>query len=139
MRKIELDDFKKEVDLVYRRRLIFVTILFIVLIALGTKLYHQFENWSYFDSLYFTITTLTTVGYGDLTPKTYLGRSFTMFYMIFGISIALYTLSFISSHFIERREVYWMNKLTKGRNIILRFPQDIIKLFQTKKFKNNKN
>lgn len=133
MQKINIDELKKEVDIVYRRRLIFVSILFVVLVIIGTKSYNHFEKWNYFDSIYFTVTTLTTVGYGDLTPKTYFGRLFTIFYMIFGISIALYTLSFASSHFIERREVYWMDKISKGKNIIWRFPQDVLKVL--KRFK----
>lgn len=135
MKEIKLEDLKKEVDIIYRRRVIFASALFIVLVVVGTKFYHQFEGWSYMDSLYFTVTTLTTVGYGDLTPITFSGRLFTIFYMIFGISIALYSLSFISSHLIEKREVYWMNKLSMGKSILWRIPQSIIDSFKTKKFK----
>ena len=135
MEKIKLEDLKKEVDIVYRRRLIFVSFLFSALAIIGTKFYHHIENWSYFDSIYFTITTLTTVGYGDITPKTYYGRLFTMVYMVFGISLALYSLSFLSAHLIERREVYWMNAISKGKNIILKIPQEIISMIKNKRFK----
>ena len=135
MEKIKLEDLKKEVDIVYRRRLIFVSFLFSALAIIGTKFYHHIENWSYFDSIYFTITTLTTVGYGDLTPKTYYGRLFTIFYMIFGISMALYSLSFISAHWIEKREVSWMNAISKGKNIVLKIPQEIVNIIKNKKFK----
>ena len=62
MKEIKLEDLKKEVDIIYRRRVIFASALFIVLVVVGTKFYHQFEGWSYMDSLYFTVTTLTTVG-----------------------------------------------------------------------------
>lgn len=129
---MKIDELKKEVDIVYKRKLIFITILLLALIVVGTYTYHYFERWGYFDSVYFTVTTLTTVGYGDLNPKTYFGRLFTIFYMIFGISVALYSLSFMSSYFIESREIYWMNKLSKGKNIILRFPQEIVKGFINK-------
>ena len=135
LKKINLDELKNEVDIIYRRRLIFVIILFFILLLIGTYIYHHLEKWSYFDSLYFTITTLTTVGYGDLTPQTFYGRLFTMFYMVFGISIALYSLSFLASHYIEKREVYWMERISKGKDIVLRLPQEIIRIFKTKKFK----
>ena len=135
MKKIKLEDLGKEVDIVYRRRLIFVSLLFLILVFTGTKFYHNFEKWSYFDSLYFTITTLTTVGYGDLTPRTYSGRLFTIFYMVFGISLALYSLSFLSAHLIERREVYWMNAISRGKNILLKIPQEIVSMVKNKRFK----
>lgn len=45
-----------------------------------------FEQWDVADSMYFSIITLTTVGYGDLCPSTPAGRIFVSFYAIFGIA-----------------------------------------------------
>ena len=46
------------------------------------------DHYSYYNiSLYWTITTLTTVGYGDITPQTNLSRLYTMGVMLFGVSI----------------------------------------------------
>ena len=39
----------------------------------------------YVDALYWTITTMTTVGYGDVVPKTITTKLFTMFIMILGV------------------------------------------------------
>lgn len=38
--------------------------------AMGTLYFWLFQDWTLVDSFYFTVTTLTTVGYGDLTPQT---------------------------------------------------------------------
>lgn len=53
----------------------------------GTFAYHRLEGWSYLDSLYFSVISLATVGYGDLTPTTPLARAFTIFYVLNGIGI----------------------------------------------------
>ena len=46
-------------------------IIFIVLlIILGAMAFHIAEKLTWFNSLYFTITTMTTIGLGDVTPKT---------------------------------------------------------------------
>eukprot|EP00816_Leptocylindrus_hargravesii_P012000 CAMPEP_0196823176 /NCGR_PEP_ID=MMETSP1362-20130617/86454_1 /TAXON_ID=163516 /ORGANISM="Leptocylindrus danicus, Strain CCMP1856" /LENGTH=427 /DNA_ID=CAMNT_0042202967 /DNA_START=71 /DNA_END=1354 /DNA_ORIENTATION=+ len=46
-----------------------------------------FENWSVVDSLYFSMVTFTTVGYGDISPETQWGRLFTSVYAVSGIAI----------------------------------------------------
>ena len=56
---------------------------FIIRILERPNPYHDFEN--FFHSFYFTTVTITTVGYGDYTPKTPIGRIFTLVLMIFGI------------------------------------------------------
>ena len=57
------------------RSLLFATNFFL---AIGTVAYRFLEDWSWLDSLYFSVITLTTIGYGDFSPKTTLGKLFTM-------------------------------------------------------------
>ena len=59
----------------------------IVTLLIGTLFYNFVEGWKVIDSMYFSIITLTTVGYGDLTPITDAGKIFTMFYVLTGIGI----------------------------------------------------
>lgn len=58
-------------------------------LLVGTLVYHYFEGWSFLDSLYFSVITLATVGYGDLTPTTPIAKIFTIVYVINGLSILL--------------------------------------------------
>jgi len=59
----------------------------VIVIAIGTIFYTRVEGWRVLDALYFTIITLTTVGYGDLTPHTDAGKIFTMIYIFVGLSL----------------------------------------------------
>ncbi len=67
----------------------FQTLIYIVLLILitGTLFYHEVEGWSWLDSSYFSVITLTTVGYGDFSPQTDSGKIFTMVYIFVGLGI----------------------------------------------------
>ena len=66
-----------------------LTISVIITLIIGTLFYHEVEGWGWIDSLYFCVTTLTTVGYGDLVPKTDIGKIFTTLYLLIGIGFLL--------------------------------------------------
>tara|TARA_R110000796_G_scaffold43619_2_gene107101 strand:- start:252 stop:569 length:318 start_codon:yes stop_codon:yes gene_type:complete len=59
----------------------------ISILSLGSIFYHTIEGWSWIDSIYFSVITLTTVGYGDFSPQTDTGKIFTIFYVITGIGL----------------------------------------------------
>ena len=69
----------------------FRSLLFFVLVILliGTFFYHEIEGWRWLDSFYFSSISLTTVGYGDLAPKTDIGKIFTVFYIFSGVGVIL--------------------------------------------------
>lgn len=56
-------------------------------LLLGTVAYRLFEDWSWVDAFYFSVITLTTVGYGDLSPSTDASKLFTVVYVISGVSL----------------------------------------------------
>ena len=57
-------------------------------VVLGaTAVYHFTEDWSWVDSLYFSVVAVTTVGFGDLTPTTDGSKLFTVFYVVVGVAL----------------------------------------------------
>lgn len=58
-----------------------------VLLMLGTIVYHYAEGWTWIDALYFSVISLTTVGYGDLSPTTIFTKLFTIFYVLNGVGV----------------------------------------------------
>lgn len=69
----------------------------IIVLAIGTFSYSYLERWSFVDSLYFSVITLTTIGYGDLSPQTVEGKLFTIFYIFIGIGIILSFINTVTS------------------------------------------
>ena len=72
-----------------------------VIILLGGLFYHKVEGWSFLDSLYFCIVTLATVGYGDLTPHTGLGKFFTILYILMGVGILAIFVTTVAEHTLQ--------------------------------------
>lgn len=64
-------------------------LIVVVLLTIGTVFYHSIEKFNWLDALYFSVTTLTTVGFGDHVPTTDIGKIFTIFYIFTGIGIIL--------------------------------------------------
>jgi len=91
-----------------------------IAIIFGTLGFRLIEGWSFVDSFYVTVQTLTTVGYGDLPPRSLAGRGFAVVVMLIGVggvALAASTIvqsvvqSEIVSTFGERRHSKRMSKL----------------------------
>jgi len=102
------------------RRILFALLAVIVAMGCGAIGFHLIEGWSLLDSLYAAAQTVTTVGYGDVTPATRSGRLFAMVFMLAGVGVVLYALtatvhaivqSELVATFGERRQSRKMSKL----------------------------
>lgn len=67
------------------KRLWLLFTLPLIIVAVGTTGFMIIEKLSFVDSLYFTIVTISTVGYGDIHPTTIAGKLFGIVLIIFGI------------------------------------------------------
>ena len=66
-----------------------LALLTVIAIATGTGFYSVVEGLRFVDAFYFSVITLTTVGYGDFAPETDAGKVFTAVYVLVGIGILL--------------------------------------------------
>ena len=59
----------------------------IMLLLAGTIAMNRIEGLAPVDAFYFSVITLTTVGFGDFTPQTTVGKLFTAFYVLSGVGV----------------------------------------------------
>jgi voltage-gated potassium channel len=83
----------------------FRTLLALVISFLlsGTVFFTLVEGWSVLDSFYFSVTTLTTVGFGDPAPATAAGKIFTIVYIFVGLGVIGGFINVLAKHTFARR------------------------------------
>jgi len=112
-----LQRFSKALYLAKEELIIFTIASFVVLYFAALGIFH-FENAaqpevfrSIFDSLWWSVATLTTVGYGDIYPITNGGRFFTFIVLIVGLGLVAVPTGIIASALSAvRREQEAFNK-----------------------------
>ncbi|CAM9860799.1 unnamed protein product [Chrysoparadoxa australica] len=68
----------------------------------GMLVFSQLEQWTYIDSLYFVIVTLTTVGYGDLIPSDPMSRIVVVFFAVVGLGLIAGLIGILGSYFVDK-------------------------------------
>lgn len=106
------DTFRTFLETVRRRRLA-VTFL-ALLVMISTLIFAYVEKHSVFDSFYWTITVITTVGFGDITPHTIVGKVLFIFDAISGITTYIYLITSWQSSLVEARLERKLWKLTES-------------------------
>lgn len=80
-----------------------LAILVVVLFA-GTITFILAEGYGFFDSLYFSIVTMATVGYGDIAPKTVAGKTVALVMIVGGVSTFMGVIANATELYMEKRE-----------------------------------
>jgi len=78
-----------QIECVKQALILKVSVVAVILtyIAIGVVVFYFLEGWTLVDTVYFVIVTVTTVGFGDISPETFLGRWFCTGYCFLAIGL----------------------------------------------------
>jgi voltage-gated potassium channel len=83
------------------KRFIFSLVIIVLVVIVGASGYMILENWDFTESMFFTIITLSTVGYTIPEGLGMATKVFTIFLILSGITVGLYALSQMTSFIVE--------------------------------------
>ncbi len=90
-------------DGIPKKKLFIVSSLLLFVVILGTVGFRLIEGWGLLESLYATVTTISTVGYGDFAPASAQGRLFAVFLIVIGVGAMLYGASLFAEMMVDNR------------------------------------
>ena len=99
------------------RNLIFATIMLTLIVSMGTAGYMILEKWNFLDSLYMTVITLTTVGFGEVHPVNDQGRILTMTILVSGLGVVGYLVGTLTQILVEGQLLRIMGRKKLERQI----------------------
>ena len=89
----------------------------LLLMILGTVGYHQVEGWTWEESFYMTVITISTVGYSELHDMTEAGRMFSVLLILVSFGSLAYCGSLIFGFILEGGIVTFMRKMKMEQQI----------------------
>ena len=113
--------------------IVFILYISLVVIVLGTLMYivegqkNGFESIA--DSIYWSVVTLTTVGYGDVVPITALGKTISVLIMLLGYAIIAVPTGIVSAEFArnDKEQLKNQGEIMEKENQIISKENEIIK------------
>jgi voltage-gated potassium channel len=82
------------------RHLATIALLFATILAIGSVGYVLIEGWAWADALYMSVITVTTVGFGEVSPLSQAGRLFTSALIVLGVGAITYSFTALANYLI---------------------------------------
>jgi voltage-gated potassium channel len=99
------------------RQLAFAVLLMVFILAVGTVGYMIIEGWTFLDSLYMMVITLSTVGFTEVHPVSEYGRLLTMGVIVSGIGVGGYLIGTLTQMVVEGQLLHVMGRRKLERRI----------------------
>ena len=100
----------------FRLLKIFISALLLLSVA-GTVGFHFIEGWSWFDSFYMVVITLSTIGYQEVHPLSHAGRVFNVVIIIAGVSLVFLMIGALTQALLEFELIKLFGKRRMERDI----------------------
>ena len=84
------------------RRFLYILLAIAVTLLIGTVGFTLIDHYPPFDAFYMTLTTMTTVGYGEIHPLSHAGRVFNSFLIFFGVTTIFIAIGAMTQTIVER-------------------------------------
>src|SRR5258705_12755199 len=115
------------------RRLGWIAIALALTLAFGTVGFVVIEGYPAFDAFYMTLTTITTVGYGEIRRLGHAGRIFNSFLIFFGVTVMLLAIGAMTqtvielelNHFFGKRRIKNMIDKLEGHFIVCGYGRQV--------------
>jgi hypothetical protein len=99
------------------KELVISLLTIVVLSVIHGAVESQTEGWDFLTSAYFTVQVFTTIGYGDITPKSVFGRLFTSFFILACLIVISYIINNLVSTVMDAQESCLSSTFEKAREI----------------------
>ena len=83
------------------RKVLYILAVALTAFVIGTLGFVVIEDWPFFDALYMTIITLTTIGFGEVHALSYEGKIFTIFLIFMGLGIVTFSISTLMNYMLN--------------------------------------
>ena len=83
------------------RRFVLIGVAIVTTLSIGTVGFTVIDGYSPFDAFYMSLTTMTTVGYGEIHPLSHAGRIFNSFLIVFGVTTLFIAIGAMTQTIIE--------------------------------------
>ena len=84
-----------------RHRIQLGLVSLVSVVLLGTAGFHVIEGWPWFDGFYMTLTTMTTIGYGEIHPLSHTGQIFNSVFIVISVIAVGFTIAAVSQALLE--------------------------------------
>ena len=97
------------------KRFLLIATALTVTLLIGTVGFMWLEGWTLFDSLYMSLMTLTTVGYGEVHPLSFKGRVFASFLMLAGVTTVFVSIAVIAETLLRLEMADYFGRRRRDR------------------------
>jgi len=101
-------------------RTLIASLVAAMLVCVGVAMGMKLEGWDFITSLYFVVQIVTTIGYGDFTPKKDRTKVCCAVYILCSLVVIAYVLNLVVQHLARMHSNFFRRKLTVLEAVVFR-------------------